>query len=218
MVNFVDLTGRNFGRLTVKRHTSSTRVECICTCGTIKNVYKYSLFNAPTRSCGCWKSEITIKRNTKHGLAGTPTYKIWKDMRKRCNNKTSTSYRNYGGRGIRVCYRWGKFQNFLADMGERPLGYSIDRINYNGNYNPSNCRWANRIQQNNNSRQNVFITYNNECLTIGQWAARIGIKYNVLYMRLNEHKWPIERALTQPLRIFKNSTAGSLQETHDSNS
>lgn len=120
-------------------------------------------------------------------------------MKKRCSYKKSKHYKNYGGRGIRVCKRWlNSFENFYADMGSRPSSkYSIDRINNDGDYKPSNCRWATRKEQCNNTRQNHIITYNGVTLTMTQWARKIGLTRNVLKRRLALN-WSVERSLNTP--------------------
>jgi hypothetical protein len=105
-------------------------------------------------------------------------------MRERCVRKMSISFKNYGGRGVSVCSRWDSFENFLADMGERPVGTSLDRIDNDGNYEPENCRWATRIEQNNKRRQNVNITHNGITKTIAQWCSELGLNYSRTYRRL----------------------------------
>ena len=125
---------------------------------------------------------------------------VWRDMRSRCNRQKDSEYHNYGGRGIIVCERWKNFINFYADMGDPPKGLTLDRIDNDGNYEPSNCRWATRKAQNNNSRQNVIIEYQGQKHTISQWANKINISYRALYLRLRTHKWSIKRALTQSMK------------------
>lgn len=116
----------------------------------------------PIKSCGCKKSSLLSKAQFKHGQKRdrTPEYAAWSAMRQRCLNKGATSYKSYGGRGISVCERWTKFENFFADMGKRPVGYSLERNNTFGSYEPSNCRWAHGIDQARNRRTNVWIEVN----------------------------------------------------------
>lgn len=155
----VNLVGRKFGRLTVlsfagilnKTHTTW---NCICDCGTQKVVRGPNLVKGLTKSCGCISKEITAKRNLTHGLSHkSAAYKSWENMRRRCLCPSHTQYHNYGGRGITICERWNDFENFLADMGERPPGLSLERINNDGNYELSNCKWATQKEQCNNQRK-----------------------------------------------------------------
>ena len=161
-----DLTGRKFGRWTVleRRATSATRKIlwlCRCDCGKESEVMGMKLRSGLAVSCGCYKLDI----NTKHGKHDTLAYSSWLSMRRRCYKTNSKDYKNYGGRGIKVCRRWLKMDNFFADMGERPsLKYSIDRIDNNANYScgkcdecakngwTSNCKWSLMIEQQNNRR------------------------------------------------------------------
>lgn len=155
------LIGKRFSRLTVlgfdNGHGSKAKTICHCDCGNETSVLVYHLKDGKTKSCGCLQREVSIKRLTKHGHASrgqrTPEYQCWTGMLRRCENQLHPSYKDYGGRGITVCGRWHTFELFLADVGKRPSSkHSLDRINNDGNYEPSNCRWATKQEQVDNRR------------------------------------------------------------------
>jgi len=160
MTKALELTGQRFGRLTVKKKVEEDNRHninwlCQCDCGNITKVDGSALKRGVTQSCGCLHREIVSKIKHGHAKKGmqTKTYKIWRGMRSRCNNPKVTCYKYYGGRGITICDRWNDFRNFLADMGKRPKGMTIDRKNNNGDYEPGNCRWATYQEQSHSSRQ-----------------------------------------------------------------
>jgi hypothetical protein len=158
-----DLTGKKFDRLLVlsaEKLSNSKRSivwKCICDCGQVTHATGSDLRLGHKKSCGCLHLDVLLKTVTKHGHARakklSPTYVSWYSMLTRCGNPNARNFQHYGGRGISVCERWKSFENFLADMGERPSGMSIDRINVNGNYEPSNCKWSTRSEQNKNQRR-----------------------------------------------------------------
>jgi hypothetical protein len=180
----LDLIGKKFGRLTVLERKENnihnqTRWLCQCDCGNRLVVSGYCLTTNNTKSCGCLQKDIASNTNTKHGHCKggslSKTYVIWAGIKDRCYCSGCKSYEHYGGRGIKMCDRWFDFNNFIEDMGEAPVGMSIDRINVNGNYEPNNCKWATSEEQHNNIRSNVFIKYNGEIKTLTQWAKMSGV-------------------------------------------
>lgn len=135
----------------------------------------------------------------KHGWIRTPEYMAWANMHQRCLNKNRKTYHRYGGRGIKVCDRWGDFKNFIHDMGPKPSRkHTLDRIDNNGNYEPSNCRWADMRQQSNNRENSTYISFNGLTKTKAQWSEILNIHYDTLRIRLKKG-WSIEKALTTPV-------------------
>lgn len=190
MAKVVDISGKKFGRLTVIRKvprplnlkSSNARWECICDCGKIVNVISANLRNGTSSSCGCYKKEVTSMVKRTHGQSSynkTSEYQAWKGMKYRCYNKKGDHYHLYGGRGIIVCDRWlNSFENFLQDMGKKPSSkHSLDRINNNGNYEPSNCRWATDNEQRRNNSRNVFLDYNGKRYVLTDLAKHLSVNF-----------------------------------------
>jgi len=142
----------------------------------------------------------------KQGRKRTPEYRVWMSMRTRCRNPNHKFFHRYGGRGIIVCDRWDRFENFFSDMGSRPTPHhTLDRKDNNGPYAPHNCKWATRREQANNTPRNRIIEFRGRRLSLTQWAREIGINGSSLAERL-ESGWPLERALTQPSRFASRTT------------
>ena len=188
-----NLQGFTFGSLTVLQLGESRGNGafwlCQCKCGTQKEVRSSDMVQGKVSSCGCEHSQRIGNYNKTHGLTNTRTYRIWNNMKTRCKKHI-----DYAERGIKVCDEWLKFDNFVADMGLCPDGMSLDRINVNGNYEKSNCRWATQEQQMNNTRANVWLEFDNKRLTVAQWARELNIKPSTLKARV-KYGFPIERIL-----------------------
>lgn len=192
--------GDKYGKLVVisdvQKIKGYRKVLCRCVCGKSKLIQVSSLNSGETKSCGCLQKQRASQANKTHGFCGTATYRAWRHMWSRCTNKNVRSYPDYGGRGITVCKRWLKFENFLADMGEKPSLTSLDRIDVNKNYEPKNCRWATNIQQANNKRNNL--KYRNE--TAVEASRRLGGCDGLVSNRMTQTNWDIKKAFTAPLR------------------
>lgn len=200
-----DITGQRFGRLVVVKFVelrTQARWLCRCDCGNETTVPGGSLRNGNTRSCGCLHRESIQKTNkgrSTHGMFGTPEYRSWSAMMSRCNNPAITAFARYGGRGIKVCPEWSSFEAFYADMGPRPPGSSLDRIDNEKGYEPSNCRWATRTQQQRNRRGNRLITYREQTRPVSEWAEVFGISVYAIYERIKRGWSPVD-AITKPVR------------------
>jgi len=195
------LANRRFLRLLVIGQAPSQKGRrrwfCICDCGTNITVTGQDLRSGHTKSCGCYKLELMRVSNLQHGMTKTKTHNIWNEILRRCLNPSSQAFKNYGGRGIRVCDRWLIFVNFLTDMGECPQGdYSIERIDVNGNYEPGNCIWLPRRQQLLNTRRNRRVTIAGETKPLILWCQQFNCRYKLVYDRITKLGWTPERALT----------------------
>jgi hypothetical protein len=169
----IDLAGQRFGRLIVVEFSGldswhEANWRCRCDCGKEKVIPGSKLRLGNTKSCGCMKAERIGNSRRTHGRTGTSEYRTWRAMRERCASPNNKDFKDYGGRGIKVCVRWEKFENFLADMGPRPKGRSLHRVDNNGLYEPENCKWETWTEQARNRRPRKFYsTY----LRILMWAA-----------------------------------------------
>lgn len=212
----MDLTGQTFGYLTVIKRNGVDRRNrpkwlCRCQCGNETTVAQDSLRVGNTKSCGCFRRQVTGNRARKHGKSQTSTHRIWARMIQRCTNAKSSDYEFYGGRGIKVCDRWLKFENFLADMGERPPHLTIERIKNHLGYEPGNCRWATRLEQANNMRSNHVIATSQGDLTLSQIARIVGIAYSSVKRRIKRGRTGDELLLPpNPYRPFTTSCLADL--------
>lgn len=199
----LNLIGQQFGRLTVAEEAKAYRSPggqihrqwtCVCSCGEQSTVRQQHLRNGHTTSCGCASRE----EKTTHGMSDSPAYRSWRCMMSRCYNDKDIGWKSYGGRGIKVCDEWHDFLGFVADMGQPLEGMSIDRVNTDGDYAPGNCRWADRVTQSNNKRNNRRIAFDGEEKTLTEWARKIEVSPETLKRRLDKG-WPIDRALSTPV-------------------
>lgn len=210
------LIGKRFGRLVVLRfvsddHHKNSKWLCRCDCGNETIVYRYSLVTGNTKSCGCWKKEKAILDNTTHGHYHSRLYKIWRGMKNRCYNPKVRSYADYGSKGIIICQEWNDsfeaFYNWAMSSGydeDAPfMECTIDRIDVNGNYEPSNCRWVDKKIQANNKSNNFYITFNNQRKTACEWSDIYGVPSKTIKRRIKDG-WNVETALTLPAVIGRN--------------
>lgn len=207
--------GQQFGSWIVKAIPSYTKAWCICVCGCEKLVRQERLRNGTSKSCGCQRlaNLITHGRTTKEFRASSHEYWIWNSMLDRCFNKNNRGYNNYGGRGITVCERWLKFENFYSDMGTKPPGKSIERRDNNLGYFPDNCYWATRHEQAKNTRRNRMITVDGVTKCISEWARELGISHSAIILRI-KYGWSEKLAVTTP----KNGKYGGKLRGHRTNS
>ncbi len=197
--------GEKFNLLTIlceapkRPGNANRRVSALCDCGTAGTFVLSEVLHGQTKSCGCLqRGPITHGHTLRKKMS--PEYYSWTSMRSRCTNQNHTAYALYGGRGIQIAPEWDSFATFLRDMGPRPLGTSIERIDGNGHYGPANCRWATRADQSNNRRTNTFYEHGGERKTLAQWAESAGVSYNTLHARVVRFKWPLDRAMSTPPR------------------
>lgn len=202
-----DLTGQRFGRLVALRKTgyyvwpcgrNSNIWLCKCDCGNEKKVTTSNLTSGHTRSCGCLKTEI----HSTHKLTHHKLYNVYKGIKGRCYNTNNDRFDDYGGRGIKVCDEWLEdfmnFYNWAINNGYQD-GLTIDRIEVDGNYEPSNCRWITNREQQSNKRNNKKFYYNGKNLTLPEWSEILHINSSTLSSRIYARGWDIERALTEPV-------------------
>lgn len=191
-----DLTGKRFGKLTVLRRGErndghSSWWICQCDCGNIKEIRRSCLIKGFTKSCGCYNSDKAREHGrqmmTKHGWYGTRVYSIWHSIIDRCYNPNCPQYHHYGGRGIEMCREWREHPEAFCEWAIAN-GYTdeltIDRVDFNGNYEPNNCRWITMNKQQVNKRNNVRITYNGKTQCVAEWARELGVNQFNLYSRI----------------------------------
>lgn len=206
----MELIGMKFFRLTVTGYSHKKQnhhyYKCICECGKVKSIRKDSLINGDSKSCGCLAQELASERHKKHGLKSHPLYNTWKKIISRCQDDRCKQYYRYGGRGINVCERWLKIENFINDMYHSWQTHthiygknntSIDRIDNNSGYCLENCRWATNSQQSRNTRRNIII--NGVCLL--DYCRKHDINYECVSQRIRTLKWDVKKAVETPTRL-----------------
>ena len=211
-----DLVGKLFGRLRIlslgpRAHGARggyVTWNCICSCGNTRAIRGDSLKRGLTTSCGCLGIERRRAAAKTHGLSRlsgeqAKIYRVWVEMRNRCSNPKNPAWSYYGGRGIRVCTRWEHYDLFLVDIGPRPKGFTIERINNDGNYEPGNCKWASRAEQSCNTRQNHRLEHNGKTQGITAWAREYEIADTTVLARLRRGM-SVADALTVPNRRKRN--------------
>lgn len=208
-----DLTGRIFGRWTVLKfvcvRSKTAKWLCRCECGQVREVYANTLMSGEGKSCGCLSRELVAARTFKHGGSVgrrmSPEYAAWVNAKSRCFKANNPGYANYGGRGITMSAEWrNSFATFLRDMGKRPAGGSIGRIDNAGNYCKENCRWETWLQQCNNTRCNHLITFNGITQSRASWARAAGIPIARFRSR-QRYGWSMERILSTPQSLINRS-------------
>lgn len=204
-----NLSGQRFGRLLAigpiaRRKNGHTVYLCGCDCGHERRVTCSNLKSGHSTSCGCYQLEMVSAANSTHGRSKTKLYSVWMQMRQRCYLKSAHNYKWYGGRGIKVCERWASFENFVSDMGSCPPGYSIDRIDVDGDYEPSNCRWVSSYAQAQNTRQVRLVSFNGQTQSISEWERDLGWSPDTLGKRLRRGM-SVSDAMRTPRRIRRAS-------------
>lgn len=205
--NWIDITRQRFTRLLVVEYLGRSKWRCRCDCGTEIVAHRSNLKSGQTGSCGCLQRELAAARLRPYRLTHghtegrqSPTYVAWQRMKQRCYYPGSDSYAEYGGRGIRVCDRWREsFKSFLDDMGEKPKGlYSLGRINNDGDYEPSNCRWETQIEQERNKRSTRTAFYMGKERSLAEISEMAGADYRLVYERVTYLRWPVDKAVALP--------------------
>ncbi len=195
-----------FGRLTVigsdrdRSKPGRTYVKVRCACGTVKSVRKDALTSGATVSCGCKKATHGLKHGHRRIGSKDPTYQAWDGMVQRCTNSKAPHFKDYGGRGIQVCSSWLTFSNFLEDMGVRPEGAELNRVNNNIGYFKGNCNWVSRAEQMLNTRRTIMVDYEGEIISLTRLCRLLGKDERLVRQRYT-NGWSVEKALTTERRL-----------------
>lgn len=198
-MRLIDRRGERYERLLVIERApnagpkdTNARWVCRCDCGRSVVAYGQDLAREKIKSCGC----LSAERAFRHGMSRLPIHAVWRMMRDRCNNPKSPAFKNYGGRGIKVCQEWEDFRVFFADMGMPPKGGTLERKDNNGPYSKENCCWASRKVQLSNRRNTKTLTVFGQTKPFAQWAEECGIPWTTLRSRIERYGWPLEKAVT----------------------
>ena len=199
--------GDKHGRLTlisegIRSLSGKKTWVCLCSCGNTKTILQCSIRSGRTKSCGCLRKETCSKNHTTHGKSDSSTYTVRLNMINRCTKPSDKRYSDYGGRGIKVCDRWlESFENFYEDMGDRPEGMTLDRIDNDGDYSPENCRWATCEEQVCNRRNNILVEYQGDITSFPELCRRFGLDYKKAYQRYSTLGWSIDRVIKEGLNV-----------------
>ncbi len=205
--NFKNLKGKIFNRLTVLRFSHTNKIlgafwECKCQCGNILTLRGNALKSGNTKSCGCYKKDKTVERNQSHLMSKTKFYHCWQHIKSRIFNPKDKRYSIYGGKGIKICQRWLKFENFKQDMYESYLAHvkefrenntTIERIDFNKDYKPNNCKWATKQEQGQNTSRIIWVNYKGNRVRLNTVALDLGISYKALRARMDRGKLQLIR-------------------------
>lgn len=205
-----NIQGKKFSKLYVLSPAQKPATwVCLCDCGKLCEKSQTNLRRGDAKSCGCLRLEYNQNRRRFHGKpfgrhSHKTEYTIWACAKSRCINPKDTNYKNYGARGIKMCPAWSEsFEQFIKDMGRRPQGLTLDRIDFNKGYSKENCRWATQKEQQNNKRTNTIMTYKGKRLNLKQWSELTGIRYDTVVNRYTKGLEPEKVLATKTLKHFK---------------
>lgn len=221
MSKLIDMTGKRYGMLEVigrapRRGKQGTFWECKCDCGNTTIVSSSGLKRG-TRSCGCLKGIVSKQRSTTHGMTKSKLYYCWSNVKQRCCCETNKAFKNYGGRGIKMCEDWkNSFESFArwaASAGYKE-GLTIERIDVNGDYCPENCKWISLSDQATNRRSNIVVDYNGESHCLSEWCEMYDVDYYLVYNRMHKNHWSFERAIFEPAHVEKRNKKAVRSDSH----
>ena len=209
MSKLVDITGKRYGNLVVIKRVENAPNgvavwECLCDCGNTVTVRGGNLKSGAVKSCGCRRKNA--KPTLRHNMSNSKLYRTWAAVKRRCNTPSDKNYKNYGGRGIKMCEEWNNsfeaFMNWAISNGYSD-SLTIERIDVNGNYCPENCTWIPANEQQNNRRTCYSITYNGKTQTLIDWCSELNLPYKLIHNRIHKLGWKFERAISEPVHIEK---------------